>query len=153
MIEAVTEIYHNGRTHAEHCAWLDALTGDDYRIVHTPLGNLFEIALASAIKYHLLNTEMASGQRLQFLDGLAGMIGATVTETAIAAIEPADPVGLDMMQAVNEVAIPEQIQTFRKGDVFRLMAQLNPSLLKALKLCRWPDLQKQKMGDMQQELH
>ena len=34
---ADSAIYHNGRTYAEHCAWLDSLVGDEYRIVYTPI--------------------------------------------------------------------------------------------------------------------
>jgi hypothetical protein len=39
---AITDggIYANGRTYAEHCAWLDSLVGDEYRIVYTPIGHL-----------------------------------------------------------------------------------------------------------------
>jgi hypothetical protein len=48
MSNAVTDggIYANGRTHAEHCAWLDSLQpdSDEYRIVYMPRGHLFNLA-------------------------------------------------------------------------------------------------------------
>jgi hypothetical protein len=39
MSNAITDggIYANGRTHAEHCAWLDSLVGDEWRIVYMPI--------------------------------------------------------------------------------------------------------------------
>jgi len=33
------------------------------------------------------------------------------------------------------------------ADVFRIMAQLNPSLLTALKRCRWSEIKRNRMGD------
>jgi hypothetical protein len=33
------------------------------------------------------------------------------------------------------------------ADVFRIMAQLNPSLLTALKRCRWSEIERNRMGD------
>lgn len=147
---AATEIYHNGRTHAEHCAWLDGLTGDEYRIVHMPIGHLFGIALVSVIKHGLLTVEMTAGHRMKLLDGIATVIDGPVTAEAVAAIEPADPVGLKMMQEITRLPIERQVCAFRDANVFRLMAQLNPSLLVALKRCRWSVLDRNKMGDLDQ---
>jgi hypothetical protein len=38
------EISHNGRTHSQHCAWLESLVGDEYRVFHMPIGYLFSLA-------------------------------------------------------------------------------------------------------------
>ena len=130
-------VYHNGRTYAEHCAWLDSLEGDDYRIVYMPTGHLFNLADVSRFKYALLNAEMTSGERLRILDGIASTIDRPVTAEAIAAIEPIDDTGRKMMKEISSLDVAEQSQAFRKGDVFRLLAKLNPSLLRALALCQW----------------
>ncbi|MCJ9701729.1 hypothetical protein [Bradyrhizobium sp. SHOUNA76] len=145
---AATEIYYNGRTHAEHCAWLDGLTGDEYRIVHMPVGHLFSLAVVSVIKQRLLTVEMTAGHRMKLLDGIATVIDGPVTAEAVAAIEAADPVGLKMMHEIMRLPIERQIHAFRDADVFRLMAQLNPSLLAALKRCRWGAFDRSRMGDM-----
>ncbi|MDH2353498.1 hypothetical protein QCM80_22960 [Bradyrhizobium sp. SSUT112] len=131
----VTEIYCRGRTSAEHSAWLASLTGDEYRIVHMPIGHLFNIAFASFAKEALLKIEMTAGERLKILDTLAGMISGPLTAEAIAAIEPADTVGLQMLREIMRLPVERQVQAFDAGDVFRLMARLNPSLLRALRLC------------------
>lgn len=144
---AAMEIYHNGRTHAEHCAWLESLTGDEYRIVHMPIGHLFSTALVSVFKHGLLTVEMTAGQRMKLLDGVASVIDGSVTAAAVAAIEPADPVGLKMMQEITRLPVDRQVCAFKDGNVFRLMAQLNPSLLTALKRCRWGAIECNKMGD------
>ena len=87
MIEA-TEIYHNGRTYAEHSAWLDSLRGDEYRIVHMPIGHLFNIAFVSFLKQGLLTIKMTAGDRLRILDSMATVINGPVTAEAVTAIEP-----------------------------------------------------------------
>lgn len=134
MIEA-TEIYCKGRTYAEHSAWLASLTGDEYRIVHTPIGHLFNIAFVSFLKQGLLTIEMTAGNRLSVLDVIARVVDGPVTAKAIAAIEPADTVGLQMMREIMRLPVERQVNAFSDGDVFRLMARLNPSLLQALRLC------------------
>jgi hypothetical protein len=40
-----------------------------------------------------------------------------------------------MFKELNSLSIGKQTQAFRDGDVFRLLAKLNPSLLTALRLC------------------
>jgi hypothetical protein len=56
------EIYHKGKTHAEHCAWLDSLKGDEQRIVYMPSGHLFNFAEISVLKRSLLTTKMTAGR-------------------------------------------------------------------------------------------
>jgi hypothetical protein len=128
-------IYHNGRTYAEHCAWLDSLVGDEWRIVHTPRGHLFNLAEISLLKYALLNVEMTAHNRLKALDAIAKCVFSCVTEEAVAAIEPCCEVGRKMLAEIHSLPVEKQTQAFDDGDVFRLLARLNPSLLAALRLC------------------
>jgi hypothetical protein len=128
-------IYHNGRTHAEHVAWLDSLTGDEYRIVHTPCGYLFDLAIISELKYALLNVKMTAHERLRGLDTIARCVRNPVTEAAVAAIEPACETGRKMLREIHSLPVEKQTSAFNEGDVFRLLAKLNSSLLAALKLC------------------
>jgi hypothetical protein len=142
------EIYHKGRTYVEHCAWLDSLTGDDYRIVHMPIGHLFNLAEASWLKRFLVTFSTTGDVRQKALNGLASMAFGPVSPEAIAAIEPADDTGKEIIRTITALPVSQQMTAFQKGDVFRLMAQLNPSLLTALKLCSWCDLDRRKMGDV-----
>jgi hypothetical protein len=134
-----TEIYHNGRTYAEHCAWLDSLVGDDYRIVHMPIGHLFSLALVSGFKRVLLTQQTTVRQRIKFLDGIAQCIYGCVTLEAVTAIEPCCETGEKMLLEIFSLPSSEQTQAFSKGDVFQLLAKLNPSLLTALRLCTLHD--------------
>jgi hypothetical protein len=143
-----TEIYHNGRTYEEHCAWLASLTGDQYRMVHMPIGHLFRMAFVSVIKHALLTCEMTAGERMKFLDGIARSVTGIVTAEAVAAIEPIDPVGLKMVREITSLPIAKQTTAFKDSDVFRLLAQLNPSLLRALRLCRWYEPVPEAAGEM-----
>jgi hypothetical protein len=130
-------IYCKGRTYAEHCAWLDSLTGDDYRVVHMPIGHLFTLAMVSTIKRGLLKWEMTAGERLKFLEGIAHAIDGPVTAAAVEAIEPCCDTGAQMLAEINSLPIDKRTTAFSDGDVFCLLAKLNPSLLAALRLCVW----------------
>jgi hypothetical protein len=137
MSNAITDggIYANGRTHPEHCAWLDSLVGDEYRIVQMPCGHLFNLAEISLLKFVLLNVETSAYHRLRALDAIASTVFGPVTEEAVATIEPCCETGRKMLAEIHSLPVEKQTQAFNKGDVFRLLARLNPSLLAALRLC------------------
>lgn len=130
-----TLIYANGRTYPEHCAWLDSLVGDEYRIVHMPIGHLYSLATVSHMKYMLLNFKMTAADRLRTFEVIGMCTHGEVTEEAVAAIEPCCETGRKMFQELNSLPIEKQTRAFDTGDVFRLLARLNPSLLTALRLC------------------
>ncbi len=130
-------IYHNGRTHAEHCAWIDSLTGDDYRMAFMPVGYLMTLAYIAHFKYALTAVPMGAHERLRFLDFIARQIDGSITAEAIAAIEPACTTAVQMLHELNEVPRAQTTRAFGEGHVFRLLTRLNPSLLRALELCIW----------------
>jgi hypothetical protein len=132
-----TAIYANGRTYAEHCAWLDSLEGDEYRIVYMPPGHLFNLAYVAYFKHALLTMKMTAGEQMKILDGIASMVYGPVTAEAIEVIEPACATAVQMLHELHKVHITQQTRAFIDGDVFRLLTQLNPSLLRALELCRY----------------
>jgi hypothetical protein len=127
--------YCNGRTHAEHCERLDSLAGDGFRVVHMPIGHLLNMAEISYSKRALLMPEMPAVERLKCLDNIASNVFGPVTEAAIAAIEPICDKGIQILSEIVNLPVEKQTQAFRKGDVFRILARLNPSLLTALRLC------------------
>lgn len=132
-----TAIYHAGRTHAEHTAWLASLAGDEYRFVHMPRGHLFNLAEVSLLKRFLLTMEMPAALRLQTLETIVGCAFGPVTAEAIEAIEPCCDTGAAIFAELNSVAIEKRTNAFEDGDVFRILAKLNPSLFRALELCQW----------------
>ena len=127
--------YHNGRTHAEHCAWLDSLVGDDFRIVHTPTGHLFNLAVVSFWKRRLLAVETSAGDRLKYLNGIAECVFGPISEDAVATIEPICSKGEQIFFEIMSLPVEKQAQAFAGGDVFRILARLNPSLLVSLRSC------------------
>lgn len=129
-------IYHNGRTYPEHCARLDSLTGNEWRMVHMPIGHLFSLAIISSLKHALVTVKMGAGDRLKILDGIAEQVYGPVTSAAIAAIDPIDATGREMLREIMKLPREKQTAAFHEGDVFRLLAELNPSLLRALELCQ-----------------
>jgi hypothetical protein len=132
-------IYADGRTYAEHVAWLDSFTGHEYMMVHMPIGRLMDLAYIAHFKYALLSVPMSANDRLRFLDFIARCIDRTVTAEAIAAIEPACATSVETLHQLNGVPRSETCRVFQEGDVFRLLARLNPSLYRALELCEWPE--------------
>jgi hypothetical protein len=139
-MNAVTEdtaIYHNGRTYSEHCAWLDSLTGDDYRMIYLPSGHLQNLAYVAYFKYALLNVSMTADQQIKFLDCIAGMVYGPVTAEAIEAIQPACATAIEMLHELNKIHLSQRCRAFEKGNMFRILAELNPSLLTALRLCQF----------------
>jgi hypothetical protein len=130
-------IYHNGRTYAEHEAWLTSLTGDEFRMTHMPVGHLMTLAYIAHFKYAVTAVPMGAHERLRFLDFIARSIAGPITAEAVAAIEPSCKTALQMLHELNKVPRGQTTRAFRDGDVFRLLSRLNPSLLRALELCQW----------------
>jgi hypothetical protein len=130
-------IYHNGRTYAEHSAWLDSLTGNEWRMVYTPSGHLQNLAYIAYFKHALLNFKLTADFQLKLLEHINSCVYGLVTAEAVAAIEPSCDVGAEMLSELNKVPRSEVSRAFREGDVFRLLAKLNPSLLRALELCQF----------------
>ena len=129
-------IYHNGRTYAEHCAWLDSLEGDDYRIVYMPVGHLYNLAYVAYWKHFLLCHKVPLELQLKTLSAITECAHGPVTTEAVAAIEPSCEIGVQMMKELQKVETNKRIYAFQEGGVFRLLAKLNPSLLRALALCQ-----------------
>jgi hypothetical protein len=128
-------IYHSGRTHAEHSAWLDSLVGDDYRTVYMPIGYLFNLAEISWQKHALQDIDLPAAERLKLLDSIAACAFGPVGAQAIAAIEPMCGKGRQVFWEILSLPIEKQTRAFQAGHVFQILARLNPSLLKALRLC------------------
>jgi hypothetical protein len=137
MMTDDTQIRIRGRSEQEHRDWLGSLSkdSDEYRTVYMPIGHLFNFALVSSWKRVLLTAEMSAGDRLKFLDGIGKCVFGPVTAEAIARIEPIDKVGESILSEICSLPVEKQTQAFSSGDVFRLLAKLNPSLLRALELC------------------
>ena len=83
----------------------------------------------------LLTYKMTVGDRLKFLNGLAECVHGIVTAEAVAAIEPIENIGEQILSEICSLPVEKQTTAFGDGDVFRILARLNPSLLAALRLC------------------
>ena len=80
---------------------------------------------------------MTAEQRLKTLEVIALCVHGLLTEEAAAAIEPCCETGRKMFQELNSLPMEKRSRAFDTGDVFRLLANLNPSLLSALRLCQF----------------
>jgi hypothetical protein len=111
-------------------------TGDEHRLIHMPCGHLFNLALVSYWKRLLLNAAATTAaERLKYLEGIQESVFGPVTAEAVALIEPACDAGNAMIGEICSLDVNKQARVFVEGDVFRLLVELNPSLLVALRLC------------------
>lgn len=131
------EVYQNGRTYAEHSAWLDSLRGDEYRIVHMPIGCLLDLAMASEIKWILATGKADTETAFRCLKMLSEIAEGIITAQAISAVQPICSRGRAIMKQIHALPVEKQCRAFGDGDVFRILAKLNPSLLTALQVCTW----------------
>jgi hypothetical protein len=125
--------------HEERCAWLDSLNADEEAIVYTPVGYRSTMAVVAWIKHGLMTEEMSANARLELLEGLAGLVDGAFSPAALAAIQPAGDVDAQMIRetfAVDDIG--KTFDLLGSVEVFSHLAQLNPSLLEAIRIC-WPD--------------
>jgi hypothetical protein len=128
------EIYCNGRTHAEHCTWLDGLTGDEALIVYTPRGYRSRLVVISLIKRILVTQAMTAAQRLEFLEGLDELIDDKLSAQAVAAVHPACETATKMLDEMQGLESNEKFSILESFAIFEHFVRLNPSLLAAMHL-------------------
>ena len=88
------------------------------------------------VAYALLELKMSASDRLKILNAIEQFIFGPVTKEAVAAIDPMCDAGRKILREITSLEPSRQMQAFQAGNVFRLIAKLNPSLLTALRLCR-----------------
>ena len=134
MSNAITDggIYHNGRTYAEHCAWIDSLNADETLILHAPAGYRYTLVEISDLK-RVLQAEIPAEYRLQFLEFL-DRESARWGEEIIASIAPMCDAGAEIVREARKLGSKQALDAFAKFDVFSAFCALNPSLLEALRM-------------------
>jgi hypothetical protein len=125
-------IYCNGRTHAQHCAWLDSLNADEKLIVHTPVGYRYTLVIISDAK-RMLQAELPAEFRLQCLEFLDRQSAHWGAET-IASIAPLCDAGAEIVGEAQKLGAKQALDAFAKFDIFSAFCALNPSLLEALRM-------------------
>jgi hypothetical protein len=125
-------IYHNGRTYAEHVAWIDSLNADETLILHTPVGYRYTLVEISDLK-RVLQVEIPAEFRLRFLEFLDRQSAEWGAET-IASIAPMCDAGAEIVREARKLGSKQALDTFAKFDVFSAFCALNPSLLEALRM-------------------
>jgi hypothetical protein len=101
-------IYLNGRTYAQHCAWIDAMSPDEKLILHCPIGDRYLLVMVSITKRWLME-KMPDQERLKLLEHLDKMTQLHwLTHEHIAAIEP-------MCDQAFEIAIEAAKLGSKKG--------------------------------------
>jgi hypothetical protein len=136
MSNAVTDggIYANGRTYAEHCAWLDSLNDDETAIVHTPVGHRYMLVVISEAKRMLL-MDLPAEHRLKFLEHLDRRTD-TFTADVIAQIQPMCDEAYEMVKEARKLGPGKSLDILARWEVFNAFVALNPSLLTAIKMRR-----------------
>jgi hypothetical protein len=136
MSTAITDggIYANGRTYAEHCAWIDSLNDDESLIMHCPTGYRYTLVFVSIVKM-LLAEEMPQAYRLRFLEWLDKCGDQWLSADAIAAVQPMCADGHEMVREAQKLGPRKVLDVFARWEVFNAFVALNSSLLTAIKIC------------------
>jgi hypothetical protein len=123
----------------QHVAWLDSLSPDDSLVVHTPAGHKHSMLIAAYTK-RVLQYEMPTADRLQFLEKLNGLTDLYFTPEMLALIEPMSDTEIAMVNEARSLD-PEDDRLGRASfnvltswRVFGHLRRLNPSYLAAMKL-------------------
>jgi hypothetical protein len=134
MSNAITDggIYCDGRTYAEHCAWLDSLNADQNLIVHTPVGHRYTLVVISELK-RMLASEIPTKHHLRFLEFLDDHSDVWPPEI-IASIEPMSDAGAEIVREARKLGASKALDKCAEWDVFNAFIALNPSLLEALRM-------------------
>jgi hypothetical protein len=135
MSNAVTDegIYANGRTYAEHCAWLASLNDDESAIVHTPIGHRWTLVVISETKRMLLGN-VPTEHRLRFLEFLDHCTDTFLTAEVVAGVEPMCDEAYEMVKEARKLGAGKALDVFAKWEVFNAFIALNPSILTAIKM-------------------
>jgi hypothetical protein len=115
---------------------------DALLVNHTPVGYRYTMVLVAWTKAMLVSCKnMPVGDRLRMLEAINGFVDDNFTEAALAAIEPACPTAVEMIQECLKVdeGNPRSGKAFdlmASSEVFGHLLKLNPSMLAAIKLFR-----------------
>jgi hypothetical protein len=98
----------------------------------TPPGFRYTLVMASITK-RILQTEIPAEWRFKFLDHLNRMTDGSdwCTVDVIAAVEPMDDNGHELFREAQKLGPKKALDVY--ADIFPTFAQLNPSLIAALK--------------------
>ena len=135
MSDAATDggIYHNGRTYAEHCAWIDAMSPDEKLILYTAPGHRYTLVMISVTKRALVG-EMPNELRLRFLEILDRISGFEfLSPEVVARIDPICDGGAEIVDEARKLG-KKWLDKIAEHDVFRTFCTLNPSLLEELRM-------------------
>jgi hypothetical protein len=112
---------------------------DDNLIFLCPAGHRYSFVVAAMSKRWIATEAMSAGERLWILEKLHGLTDGFFTQAALAMIEPAD----DFFASIFEEAktadpgndCSNSFEILTSQEVFNNLARLNPSILKALRVC------------------
>jgi hypothetical protein len=97
----------------------------------TPNGYMYTLVLASHTK-RILQTKLPEEWRFLFLNHLEKMVDTWLTPEMIAALEPMDQRGEEMLAEIAKVGPKKALDLYAKA--FVAFAALNPSLIGVLKM-------------------
>ena len=129
----ITNAQYVAMSDDERAAWLDSLQGDDYDIVHTPIGRRYTAVMLAVVK-RFLTQKVSADCRLEFLQFIERQTDVFSVD-ALAQLAPIDDEGFEIYDAAMSLG-SKGLDVLGRIDIFAALASLNPSLLVALKTPR-----------------
>ena len=117
----------------DHSRWQRTWNDDEQMLAHTPSGYWYDLVNISMIK-RLLQGEMPPDYRLSFLEFLNKLVHGHLTLEAMQAVAPACDLAMKMIDEMRALSIDDKCRLMRKWNVIAAFANLNPSIIDAIKL-------------------
>lgn len=125
---------------ADHSAWQASWNDDERLLAHTPPGYWHDLVNISLVK-RLLQREMAPDLRLRFLEYLEKSVHGHLSLEAMQRVEPACDTAMKMLDEMRPLNLQDKGRLMRRWNVIANFCNLNPSLIEAMKLFRFPSEQ------------
>jgi hypothetical protein len=117
----------------DHSAWQATWNDDERLLACCPPGYWQTLVRISQVK-RILSLEMPADLRLRFLESLNKMVHDNLSLAAMQCVEPACDTALQILKEMSLLSIDDQCRLMQKWNVIAVFANLNPSIIEAIKL-------------------
>jgi hypothetical protein len=120
-------------------AW-DEMSEDDKRLVALfPVGCRFSLIIAGYTKWALAACSMGAKAQLEMLEGIAGLADGFFNARALAEVRPCCEVSAQMIETAlrndGDERCSKSFNVLTRAEIFGELLRLNPSWLRAIRLC------------------
>jgi hypothetical protein len=117
----------------------DEMSEDEREVALFPIGYRMQLILTAYTKAALATAQIGAKAQLSMLEDLARLVGEFFTARAMKEIGPASETSVEMideaLRADGDEQLSRSFKILTSRDVFAELLRLNPSWMRAIKLC------------------